>query len=159
MNKKLLGTTTSILIIIGVILLIFYKPHQAQSPENYRHTITVGTKTLYADIATSTQDMAKGLSDRLNMNKDQGMLFNFESEQTPTFWMKDMNFALDFLWINNGRVIAITPNAPAAPKNSDGSFDNSHLPLYSPPSPVNEVLEVNSGWAEKNSIQVGDAVK
>jgi uncharacterized membrane protein (UPF0127 family) len=159
MNKKLLGIVIAILLIIAGIFRIKVAFKRPQSPEHYQHNITVGTQTLHIDIATSTQDMAQGLSDRLNMGDDQGMLFDFKSSQLPTFWMKDMNFPLDFLWISQGKIISITSNAAAAPKNSDGSFDDSHLPLYTPPSAIDEVLEVNAGWAQKNNIIVGDVVK
>ena len=103
--------------------------------------------------------MQLGLSDRLSMAEDQGMLFDFGTPQMPEFWMNDMNFPLDFLWINSGKIIGVTADAPAAPRNPDGSFNDSNLPLYPPPSPVDEVIEVNAGWAQKNSIAVGDAVR
>ncbi len=128
------------------------------APASYAHKIQVGPQTLFVDVATTPAQMQLGLSDRVSMGQNQGMLFNFVTPQMPEFWMNDMNFPLDFLWINSGKIVGITPDAPAAPKNADGSFNDSNLPLYPPPSPVDEVIEVNAGWAQKNSITEGNAV-
>jgi uncharacterized membrane protein (UPF0127 family) len=93
------------------------------------------------------------------MADNQGMLFDFGA--TPSgvaFWMKDMKFNLDFIWIaqnpstGSGQVVGITPNAPKPNSPSDP------LPDFYPPEPVNQVLEVNAGWTQKNNISVGDIV-
>ena len=87
------------------------------------------------------------------MADDQGMLFDFGPTPASTpFWMKDMNFNLDFVWIAGNKVVGITPNAPAPLSPTE------NLPLYYPPEPVNQVLEVNAGWAKKNNVSVGDGV-
>ena len=99
--------------------------------------------------------MEQGLSGRPRLTNSQGMLFNFGTSTTPGFWMKDMNFDLDFIWIRDGKIIGITPNVPAPAQ--DKKFDTASLPTYYPPSAVNQVLEVNAGWAEKNNVTVGDA--
>jgi uncharacterized membrane protein (UPF0127 family) len=86
------------------------------------------------------------------------MLFDFgdNAEVRPGFWMPDMNFNLDFIWIDQNQVVGITPNVP---KPSSPDAATSTLPIYYPPSPVNWVVEVNAGWAEANKIKTGDEVK
>ena len=102
--------------------------------------------------------MEQGLSGRPELTDEQGMLFDFDSkETTPSFWMKDMKFNLDFVWINNNKIVGITPDVLAPIENSKLKIEN--LPTYFPPSPVTWVLEINSGWAKKNHLQVGDDVK
>lgn len=71
----------------------------------------------------------------------------------PAFWMKDMKFDLDLIWIREGKIIGITPNVPHPNSPSD------KLPTYSPPSEINMVLEVNAGWSEKYRVEVGDEVR
>jgi uncharacterized membrane protein (UPF0127 family) len=120
---------------------------------NYTHRLKVGGQSLMVEVSTSPAQMEQGLSDRVSMDDNQGMLFDFGSvSNTAPFWMKDMKFDLDFIWIAGGKVAGLTPNAPAPKSPSE------QLPLYLPPEPVNQVLEVNAGWAEKNNISVGDAV-
>jgi uncharacterized membrane protein (UPF0127 family) len=117
---------------------------------NYTHQLKIGEQTLVVEISTTPAEMQQGLSDRISMADDQGMLFDFGQEASGTaFWMKDMKFDLDFIWIAGGKVIGITSGV-AHPNSS-----NSPLPYYYPPQPVNQVAEVNAGWAKKNGIIVG----
>lgn len=101
-------------------------------------TLTIGDTTLLVEISDDAQKRAQGLSGRTSLQSNTGMLFLFEEAFLASFWMKDMNFALDFLWIRDGVVVDITENVPA-PTGDD-------LPTYSPNQPVDMVLEVNAGW-------------
>ena len=126
---------------------------------NYSHQLQVGSQILNVEIANTQAEQEQGLSGRSSMQANQGMLFDFGNSvsTTPAFWMKDMNFNLDFIWINKNKIVGITPNVPR-PVNCK-SADANCLPLYYPPSPANQVLEVNAGWAEKNNINVGDNIE
>ncbi len=141
-----------------------------QSPSfSYSHKLQVGNKNILVEIADTPQKMEQGLSGRPELTDDQGMLFDFKTSPNPylkkegnngvvpSFWMKDMKFNLDFIWINNNKIIGITPDVLAPIENSKLKIEN--LPTYFPPSPVTWVLEINSGWAKKNHLQVGDGVK
>jgi uncharacterized membrane protein (UPF0127 family) len=68
--------------------------------------------------------------------------------------MKDMKFALDFIWVNNGKVVQIDANIPAPDINTP----DNQLKLYKSKFPVDSVLEVNAGFALKSNIKVGDKV-
>jgi uncharacterized membrane protein (UPF0127 family) len=85
------------------------------------------------------------------------MLFDFgsETEAMPRFWMKDMRFDLDIVWIKDNKIIGIAKNIP---KPAAGTADEK-LPTYSPPSPIDQVLEVNAGWTDKYKIKTGDEVR
>jgi len=110
------------------------------------------------EISTTTAQMEQGLSDRVSMDDNQGMLFDFSATPNSTpFWMKDMKFNLDFIWIADGKVVGVTSDAQAPVGNRKLEIEN--LPLYYPPEPVNQVLEVNAGWAEKNKIKTGSEVR
>jgi uncharacterized membrane protein (UPF0127 family) len=67
--------------------------------------------------------------------------------------MKDMNFPIDIIWIDNSQIIHITENASPEP----GTLD-SELTLYKPPAPFDTVLEVNAGFTKENNISVGDNI-
>lgn len=139
----------SLFALAGIILL---SSACAGKINPYASVITVGKKTIYVQIVTAPAEMSQGLSGRQALNPDQGMLFDFKSSQRPGFWMKEMNFDLDFIWISQNKIIGITQNVPR-PAAAD-----SNLPVYYPPGNVDMVLEVNSGWAEKNGVKVGDFV-
>ena len=84
------------------------------------------------------------------------MLFIHDDEKRYTFWMKDMRFALDMLWIDAGCTVADI--SAEVPPPEPGQSDRS-LPLISPETPVLHVLEINSGTAAGLGIAIGDAVK
>ena len=115
----------------------------------------MGSHKIFVGLAKSNEEKRQGLSDREKLSDSQGMLFDFtgETNARPGFWMKDMRFDLDLIWIKNKKIIGITANVPS-PKNA-----GDKLPLYSPPSPVDMVLEVAAGWSERQKIKVGDEVK
>lgn len=102
------------------------------------------------EIADEPLEMAKGLSNRKSLDEDHGMLFVFAEPGQPAFWMKDMEFPIDIIWIKNDVVIDIAPNLPVVAAE--------FLSTYSPKEPANYVLEVNAGFAKENGIKVGDKV-
>jgi uncharacterized membrane protein (UPF0127 family) len=82
------------------------------------------------------------------------MLFIFESGVTSAFWMKDMRFPLDFVWIGSDcTVVDITPNVPH-PATPD-----SPLPTHSSSVPSAYNFEINGGEAERLGIKVRDKVR
>lgn len=111
--------------------------------------------TLNIEIAKTPEQRAKGLGGRDSLATNSGMLFVFDSPSKYRFWMKDMRFPLDFIWIRNNQVVDLLTNIPPPIANQT----DATLPIYGPVSEVDEVLEVNSGVVAKNNIQIGDGVK
>lgn len=105
---------------------------------------------LVVELAQTPKQWEHGLGDRNDIGSTDGMLFVFPTKHIPIFWMKDMHFAIDIIWINDGQVVDITHNAPV--ESSD------KLPTYSPKSPVNMVLETRALWAEENNVAIGDSL-
>lgn len=155
MFKRIIIT---ILIAFSILIIISYFPFRekiAESPLNHqllesgKKTLRINELTLTAEIADEPHERTQGLSGRETLADNQGMLFIFPWPTLPPFWMKDMKFPLDLLWINeNGIIIEITKNV------SPATFPQT----FSPPSPILYVLEVNSGWSDKNKIKVGDKI-
>lgn len=114
-------------------------------------TATIKDQTLAVDIAANEPTRIRGLGGRLELPAKSGMVFIFDKPERYNFWMQGMFFPIDIIWINNGRVVDLTENAPAP--SLGGQFN---LPLYSPREPANVVLEVNAGFAKKYNITVGD---
>lgn len=118
-------------------------------------SLKIGSKDVFFEVANTESLRAKGLGSRPSLEPDNGMLFVFDKQNViPTFWMKDMQIPIDIIWINDDKVVSIDKNIPAP---SVGTPD-SKLSLYNPGQPVDYVLEVNSGFTDKNDIKVGDAV-
>ncbi len=138
---------------------------------NYSHQLQIKNIILNVEVVSDENKMQTGLSRRKSLGQNQGMLFNFQKKSQPNFWMKDMLINLDLIWIVDKKIIGITPDVPAPVGNlkleitcppsalTKGKCGWDNLPTYAPPSPVDQVLEVNAGWSETNDIKIGDEVK
>ena len=66
------------------------------------------------------------------------MLFVFKRSGRHGFWMKDMNFPIDILWLRNGRVVYVAENVPPP------SSGETPVPI-TPAKSANLVLELEAG--------------
>lgn len=119
--------------------------------EKTRTTVKINDVSIEAEIADTPATRTSGLSFREELTDDQGMLFVFDKADYHSFWMKDMNFPIDIIWIHDNHIVDLTKNIPPE-KDKD-------LTIYKPKNPVKLVLEVNAGFSEKNSFKIGDSVK
>lgn len=115
-----------------------------------RHRACFGQTCVKIELADTPAKRELGLMFRNGMANDSGMLFVFEQEGLPSFWMKNMKFPLDIIWIdNNKRIVDITENAQPC---------TQHCPNIIPKITVRYALELNSGFVATNRLKVGDAV-
>ncbi len=106
---------------------------------------------MYAEIADTPEKRATGLMNRMALDDNAGMLFVFPTEQRQSFWMKNVRIPLDIMFVTaDMRVFEIYRSVP--PCASDPCA------LYTSSAPIKYVLEVNSGFSERNGITSGDAV-
>ena len=118
-------------------------------------TLTVSGAAFDLELAHTPDQRQQGLSGRESLDAASGMLFIFESPGHHTFWMYDMNFPLDFVWIGaDCAVVDIHENVPH-PAPGD---EPSELPLYTPDLPALYNLEIDGGGASALGIRVGDTV-
>lgn len=119
---------------------------------------TLGTaaalKAAYAtydlDVADTDVLRERGLGGKDGLARNKGMVFVFDRPQAACFWMKDMRFSIDMVWLNEARrVIFIKTNV--APSTYPDSF--------CPPEAAKYVIELNAGEAKKQSIQTGDTLQ
>lgn len=107
---------------------------------------------LEAEVADTPASRELGLSGRKQMGDDEGVLFVFEGPGRYGFWMKDMQFPLDIIWINqNGIVVNIERGATPESYREKKTFINQSEASY--------VLEINAGLAEKFGLYLGSKVK
>ncbi len=117
--------------------------------------VRLGDLVIQAEVAQTPQERTQGLSGRASLAEDGGMLFVHQEDRRMTLWMKDMRFALDFIWISaDGRVVDLTQDVqPPEPGTPD-----EELARYQPIEPVRYVLEVNAGTVREAGIEEGDIV-
>jgi uncharacterized membrane protein (UPF0127 family) len=78
------------------------------------------------------------------------MLFPFEENKKRSFWMKDMQFDIDIIWIKDGEIIQISPKI---------SHIRGEAEVVNSESEINEVLEINAGESERLGLKEGDRIK
>ena len=100
------------------------------------------------EAADTPAERMQGLSGRSGLSVNEGMLFTFDKPDAHGFWMKDMKFPIDIIWISNNEVIYVSSNL-----NPD-----SDPTIFSPPEPVSQVLEVKAGTILRLNVVEGDKV-
>ena len=121
-----------------------------------RGVVTLGADTFNVWIAETQAARVQGLSDQPSMPRDWGMWFDRESTGVASFWMKNMHFPLDMLWLDESfQVVHVTHNAEVL----EAGTPDAELPRYRPPVPVRYVLEVNAGLAQELGLQEGVVVE
>lgn len=111
---------------------------------------TINSQTINLLVADEPEEITVGLGGRESLERDVGMLFVMPEPIIPNFWMKDMRFPIDFIWIDEGmKIVAITPSIGI----------DSYPITFTPPSPVKYVLEVNAGLSAHYGWLPGDSVE
>ena len=96
-----------ILVIFGGVVVYQYA---AQQPKTAK--VIVKEQTFDAEIAEAPAELQKGLSGRDSLAEDKAMLFIFKDKGLHAFWMKDMKFPIDIIYINDNKIVSIVENAP-----------------------------------------------
>ena len=135
--------------IVGILFISWTYVSKAapkSTSESFKR-VKLGQAELQVIVADTFLSREQGLSGHPVLPKNEGMLFVFETSGTYPFWMKDMAFPLDFVWIDqNMRVSQITENI------SPATFPQS----FSSQKPIKYVLELTAGGVAENNISVGD---
>jgi len=113
--------------------------------------VEIRKQTVKVTVAISDNDKSRGLSGKSSLADNEGMLFLYDTPGTPSFWMKDMKFPIDIIWIKGDSIADISANVPVS--------KSTPLPTYKPKAEIDKVLEVKAGWTELNKVKVGDKVK
>lgn len=101
-----------------------------------------------AEIALLPQDHYQGLSGRDSLCSDCGLLFVFPDKQIRSFIMRDMNFPLDIIFIENG----VIKNISASASQHDSTT------IYFSQGAADQVLEINAGLSASYGLTPGDQV-
>ena len=110
----------------------------------------VGRTEVRVEIADTDAERMRGLSGRDALGENAGMFFVFERTGYYGFWMKDMRFPIDIVWIGEDmRVAGITENI------SPETFPE----VFYPPAPAQFVLEVPAGFSRSKDIRIGSLLK
>lgn len=109
--------------------------------------LSLGKCDFNIEVISNEEQRKKGLSDRDSLCQNCGMLFLFEQEGIYSFWMKDMRFSIDMIWLRDDEVIDIKQN-----------INYQSRDIYSSKEKADGVLELNAGDASRCKIKIGDSL-
>jgi uncharacterized membrane protein (UPF0127 family) len=113
--------------------------------------VTINKFELRVYLAITNDQQIKGLSVKDHLKENEGMLFVYKQPSRQGFWMKNMKFPIDIIWLDNhGTVIDI--NHSLQPCIISFAF---LCPTYIPDKDSLYVLETVSGFSKKHSIKIG----
>lgn len=116
--------------------------------------VKLGEQIIVVDIVKDANARAKGLGGRESLGVNEGMLFLFDEAAYYPFWMKDMRFPIDIVWIAGNTIVGFEERVPPEPGMLDRELTN-----YVPPVPVDKVLELAAGRVRLLRAEAGDTVK
>lgn len=110
-----------------------------------------GFKVLLA-IASNDELRIKGLSGSQMLNENEGMLFMFDKPSKQGFWMNEMKYAIDIIWLDsNSSVVHIE-------KNLEPCKIFLVCPVYNPQVDSLYVIELSAGFVDRHSIKNGTII-
>ena len=133
----------------------------AHSQEVFK-TMRVKDVSVRAEVVDTAVDRQQGLMFRENLPEGQGMLFVFKDEGCYGFWMKNMKFPIDIIWIDKEkRVVDIKPNLSPCQEVREsfaGGDREKSCEIFEPRAKALYALEVEAGFCRRNKIEIGDRV-
>lgn len=118
------------------------------SPEGW---VTIRGQRVAVELAITPAEQQLGLGQRDTLAWDDGMLFLYDKPGFYRFWMKDMRFDIDIVWIRGDRIVDISHRVPHVPGENG--------PTVSPVELVDKVLEVPAGYATALGWRSGQPVE
>lgn len=114
--------------------------------------LKINDQLIQVEVAKTDEEITKGLSGRGKLEENQGMLFVFNKAGNYPFWMKEMKFSLDAVFMNGQKVVDLAENIPF-PKN------NEQPQAFGAKVDFDKVLEVNSRTVKRLNIKIGDKIE
>ncbi len=141
---------------IAVALLLLACPadggsRRPQEPAGMaRARIQIGLQIVNVEVAETPEQKSQGLSNRPSLPEGHGMWFPYPTSGQLSFWMKDMHFPLDFVWVRAGVIVDLTENV--SPARGSGT-------MVRPAAPADGALEVPAGTIARWGWKLGDRVE
>ena len=158
-ERKILSNFALLAVIFIVGLFLINQPAKNLAPENIKY-VKIWGQIIKVDLALTKDAQAQGLSGRNGLKEKEGMLFVFDNSDIHSFWMKDMNFPIDIIWLDEAKkVIYIKKDAQPVSLGLQRGEPDLYLETYGPRAASKYVLEVVSGFSDKNNLKEGDGVE
>lgn len=146
-NLRIITGAIVVFFVAILVLVIFL----SNNPSSTKTKVTINNKTFNVFLAKSAIEKQIGLSSKNKISENQGMLFLFDKPDYYSFWMKEMKFSIDIIYIENNKVTTVISGVKPP-------SDSTNLPIYTPKKKSDMVLEVSAGLSKKYNIHEGATI-
>ncbi len=143
-------THTTVLLVVGFVLILVaifaaYMLKNAQPKVSVR----LGDSGVYTlRLADTDRLRVQGLSGVTELAPKDGLLMVFERDDYHGIWMKDMNVALDLVWLDaDKKVVSYIRDVPPEVGTDE---------VFTPKKPSRYVIELPAGTVKQDGISIGD---
>ena len=141
---------------IGLLILapivstsVYYYSNRTITCGGTIYLLKIDDKTLDVRVADTDKLREQGLSNYKQLAQGEGMLFIFDHDVTPSFWMKDMLFPLHMFWIDkNYNIVGVSKNVKP----------ESYPSTFAPETPVRFVLETPITFGDSPENLIGKKI-
>lgn len=137
--------------VLAIIVLAACTAQFIVSKKSMEHArVIIHDQSIAVTVADTDKERVRGLGGAEHLDSREGMLFVFPATDNYQFWMKDMLFSIDIVWIDsNWQVVHVEHGV--SPDTYPATFGAGVLSQY--------VLEVSAGVAAELGIREGDNLR
>jgi hypothetical protein len=141
----------TVTLVSGLLLLIIQAGIEKQP-----QTLPVSAKAqisgqaIKLEVAQTPQQQSLGLMYRDELSGDRGMLYTIDPPRPVKFWMQNMRFPVDIVYLQDGEIEAIQMEAQPC--------DATACPTYSSKTTVDQMIQLRGGTTAQLGLKVGDRV-
>ena len=144
----ILGGAITIAVLVAWFVML--SPFLSDDSGAGMRTIHLDGNAISVSVSDTDESRQLGLSGRSALAADEGMLFVFQTDGAYAFWMKDMNFPIDIIWISaDDRIVYMVQHA------SPDTYPHAFVPS----APARYVLEVSAGYVVQHNVHTGDTIQ
>lgn len=146
MIRNMKKTRLFILLILVIAISIITTACIKKTNKDRAGFVEIQGKKIYAEVASTPEQRARGLMYRKELCGECGMLFVFNQEDYYSFWMENTTIPLDIVFINSDlKVVEVIKAQPRIQ-------DQGTCGIYIPENKARYVLETNQGMFDNNTV-------
>ncbi|MDG4868476.1 DUF192 domain-containing protein [Guyparkeria sp. 1SP6A2] len=134
--------------LLAVLFTIWLALPSAPVISGETRPMIIAGKTFHVELANDPASRRRGLMHRSELPANRGMLFTYPDEASRSFWMKDVRFSLDLLFLDrHWRLVHLVEHAPPCTGNDCPGYGRGVEAQY--------VLELPAGTAARLALENG----
>ncbi len=145
-SMLVLGAVVLFFVFVLSVKFITHEELKNETPCTLSAELVFPQATFRVLVRTTPEGVTRGLSGHPGLRDDEGMLFLFAETGIKRFWMKEMRFPIDIVWLDEQfQVTGVSQHA----------LPESYPNIFASPSSTRHVLEINAGNSQKYGITEG----